>query len=205
MIGTRPLSQGELERLRDAFAGPYSRRNLTLFILGVNTGFRISELLSLTMADVSTKQGHVFNQITVRRQNTKGKERSRSIMLTPEAKRTIEYWVWQMREDGYTRMDFPLFVSRRGTRLSRQMAWKVLKDAYRAAGIEGRVGTHSMRKTFANRVYEHFLERMACGEKLDPFRLTSKALGHRRIDSTDAYLSFREEDINRTITRVGFG
>ena len=205
MIGTRPLTDEELERMRDAFSGPYSRRDLCLFVLGVNTGFRITELLSLDLRDVATKDGRVFNSITVRRVNTKGKHHSRCVKLSPEAKRTMEYWVACCHQDGYNNPSFSLFCSRKGLRLSRIQAWRVLRKAYAEAGIDGPVGTHSMRKTFANRIYTHFIERLACGERIDPFRLVSKALGHQRIENTEAYLSFRQDDIDKSIDRVGYG
>ena len=56
-----------------------------------------------------------------------------------------------------------------------------------------------MRKTFANHVYRHLSRRRAAGEALDPFRLTSKAQGHRNLNSTDAYLSFLGADIEQAI------
>jgi excisionase family DNA binding protein len=56
--------------------------------------------------------------------------------------------------------------------------------------LRGKVATHSMRKTFADRVYE------ALGR--DIFR-TQKALGHRNINSTVQYLSFKEQDIEAAI------
>jgi hypothetical protein len=56
-----------------------------------------------------------------------------------------------------------------------------------------------MRKTFANHIYEHLCQRRAAGEAVDPFRLTSKALGHRSLTSTDGYLSFLEADIDAAI------
>ena len=74
-----------------------------------------------------------------------------------------------------------------------------MKDVYATNGFTGTVATHSMRKTFANKVYQHLCQRRAAGEAIDPFRLTSKALGHRNINSTDQYLSFLEADIDHAI------
>jgi len=45
----------------------------------------------------------------------------------------------------------------------------------------------------------HLSQRRAAGEAIDPFRLTSKALGHCNINNTDAYLSFLEADIDQAI------
>ena len=47
MKGTRPLDNSEIRRVSAAFTGMYEVRNRGLFMLGVSTGGRISELLSL--------------------------------------------------------------------------------------------------------------------------------------------------------------
>ena len=53
MKGTRPLDNDEIRRVSTCFAGTYaSRATAVLFMLGVSTGGRISDLLSLTIADV---------------------------------------------------------------------------------------------------------------------------------------------------------
>jgi site-specific recombinase XerD len=62
--------------------------------------------------------------------------------------------------------------------------------AYATAGISGKLGTHAMRKTFASRVYE------LLGHDLVK---TQRALGHASINSTVAYLSFAESDIEAAI------
>jgi site-specific recombinase XerD len=50
-----------------------------------------------------------------------------------------------------------------------------------------------MRKTFANKVYD------ALGHDLIK---TQRALGHKNINSTACYLSFREEDIDAAILAI---
>ena len=52
MKGTRPLNNSEIRRVSAAFTGIFATRNRGLFMLGVSTGGRISELLSLRGADV---------------------------------------------------------------------------------------------------------------------------------------------------------
>ncbi len=54
----------------------------------------------------------------------------------------------------------------------------------------GNLGTHVMRKTFADRIYARL------GRDLVK---TQRALGHRCIESTAAYISFREEEIDEAI------
>ena len=53
MKGTRPLDNQEIRLVSACFDGnPFAARNRGLFMLGVSTGGRISELLSLTIGDV---------------------------------------------------------------------------------------------------------------------------------------------------------
>ena len=52
MKGTRPLDNNEIRRVSLCFDGTFETRNRGLFMLGVSTGGRISELLSLRIGDV---------------------------------------------------------------------------------------------------------------------------------------------------------
>ena len=52
MKGTRPRNTDEIRRVSHCFDGTFATRNRGLFMLGVSTGGRISELLSLTIGDV---------------------------------------------------------------------------------------------------------------------------------------------------------
>ena len=52
MRGTRPLDNNEIRKVAECFDGTFAVRNRSLFMLGVSTGGRISELLSLTIGDV---------------------------------------------------------------------------------------------------------------------------------------------------------
>ena len=52
MKGTRPLDNDEIRRVSNCFDGIFEARNRGLFMIGVSTGGRISELLSLRVGDV---------------------------------------------------------------------------------------------------------------------------------------------------------
>ena len=56
MKGTRPLNNKEIRLVSACFDGTFAARNRGLFMLGVSTGGRISELLSLQIGDVYQKQ-----------------------------------------------------------------------------------------------------------------------------------------------------
>ena len=52
MKGTRPLNNNEIRRVSVCFDGTFEARNRGLFMIGVSTGGRISELLGLRIGDV---------------------------------------------------------------------------------------------------------------------------------------------------------
>jgi site-specific recombinase XerD len=77
--------------------------------------------------------------------------------------------------------------------MGRIQAWRILNAAAKALCLPGKIGNHSMRKSFAERVYNKL------GRDLVK---TQKALGHRSINSTVSYLSFIQEDIDAAIVGI---
>lgn len=204
MRGCLPLSRDEVAVVSGCMRGPFAVRDRAIFGLGVNTGFRISEILSLTVGDVVEQSGTIADRVTVQRRNMKGKRESRTITLNSHARKAITPWLASLARIGFIHRDDPLFPSQRtGESLGRVQAWRVVHNACRAGGCSGRLGSHTMRKTFANNIYQELLARLAMGEPVDPFRATSKALGHKDIKSTDQYLSFLAADLDGVIERAG--
>ena len=62
--------------------------------------------------------------------------------------------------------------------MNRQTAHEMLKKAFQAAGLNGKLATHSLRKSFAQRVYE---------ESGDIY-LVQELLGHRNVSTTQKYI-----------------
>ena len=75
----------------------------------------------------------------------------------------------------------------------RTLAWRILRRAFEQAGLTGNLGTHSMRKTFADRIYDRL-----DGDLVN----TAQALAHRWIGSTASYLTFRESEIDEAILSI---
>jgi integrase len=71
MKGCRPLTEEEVTLVHQSFGGVYADHDKTLFLLGVKSGFRISELLSLRLGDVWA-HGRLVDRVTVPRRYMKG-------------------------------------------------------------------------------------------------------------------------------------
>jgi len=197
MKGCRPLSKEEVFKVIESFSGYMRLRNQALFVFGCCTGFRISELLSITRGDVIGKDGKLFDCVTVRKALMKGQYDSRTVHMTASAKRYLLPWLQEQEQRGHILLNTPLFCRNGGGRWDRVNAWRTLRNAYARAGLSGKVATHSMRKTFANGIYDFYEGRK------DAMRITAKAMGHKSLDSTDKYLSFLDEDVTIAIDHIG--
>nr|WP_249365563.1 site-specific integrase [Cytobacillus citreus] len=117
-------------------------RNYFLFVLGINTGLRISDLLSLRVGDVRDKI-----HIVITEQKTGKLKRFK---INNELQQHIREFT--VKKDG----NEYLFKSRRGTdRIHRVQAWKILNAAAEEVGLK-EVGTHTLRKTFGYHFYQQY-------------------------------------------------
>jgi integrase len=193
MAGCRTLTPEEVEHVRATFGQDFQGvRNHTLFLLGVKTGFRISELLSLRVGDV-WQGSAVVQEITVAKRHRKQKTSSHRVALHEKAQQALEHClqVYQARAH-LLPGNLPLFPGRQGDQqpITRYRALQILQETLASAGLTGRLGTHTLRKTFAKTMYYRLNENI--------FKV-QQTLGHKWITSTQAYLPINDEEIRRTI------
>ena len=181
MNGCRPLTEAEAELVRKTFAGRYAARDRCLFLLGLYTGFRISELLRVRVRDV-WRHGTAVHVLSLPRRAMKGQRTGRTMAVHEQARAAIAAWLAVMPQPWDD--DTPLFRSQKGGAMSRVQAWQILHDAYQANTLEGRLGTHSMRKTFAQRLYTRDHDALK----------VKHALGHQHLSTTEKYLAFVTQD-----------
>ena len=132
MKGTRPLDNDEIRRVSTCFAGTFEIRNRGLFMLGVSTGGRISELLSLQIGDV-WQNGTAVTDLLFDKSVVKGGEVSRAVPINRDGRQAIEDLIgWHREQYRRVHQSRPLFPSRQGERpqrMSRRTAHNVLKAA----------------------------------------------------------------------------
>lgn len=195
MKGTRPLDNDEIRRVSTCFTGTFEVRNRGLFMLGVSTGGRISELLSLQIADVY-QNGSAVSDLLFEKSIVKGGEVSRAVPVNTDGRQAIEALIaWHREKYKTIAATRPLFPSRNrnGTvPMNRQTAHEMLKQAFIAAGLNGKLATHSLRKSFAQRVYE----------QSGDIYLVQELLGHRSVNTTQKYLGVNYASARQTVEAI---
>jgi len=190
--GCRALSNEEIDILCSAFGGKYRLRDRAIFQIGIFTGFRISEILSLKICDV-LRNGEVRESVTVNKAWMKGRKESRTTPLHSCARAAIRDWIDSLHGENQL-AESPLFP-RQGTnmRLSPKTYWTILKSAASKAGVPTeRIGTHSMRKSFASRMWH---SPFVNGDIAKMARL----LGHRDPTNTLRYIEFMDGSLEMAV------
>lgn len=116
-----------------------------MFKFGINTGLRISDILSVRACDLYKANGEFREYLSLREQKT-GKEKK--LKINDTLRYLIGRYVKKTGLDG----DSFLFVSKKGGHIGRVQAYRVLKKAAEQCGIEN-FGTHSLRKTWGYWTY----------------------------------------------------
>ena len=195
MKGTRPLNNQEILLVKSCFDGTYAVRNSGLFMLGVSTGGRISELLSLQIGDVY-QNGSAVTDLLFHKSVVKGGEVSRAVPVNRDGRRAIEDLIaWHHEAYNTIHKSCPLFPSRNGQgtqQMSRRTAHDVLKTAFEAAGLNGHLATHSLRKSFAQRLYD----------QTDDIFAVQEMLGHRNVTTTQKYLGVNYASVREALEEM---
>ena len=167
-------------------------------MLGVSTGGRISELLSLTVGDVY-QNGKPVTDLLFDKSIVKGGEISRAVPVNSDGRRAISDLIaWHEEKYNTIAPSRPLFPSRNkngSVAMNRQTAHEMLKKAFLEAGLNGKLATHSLRKSFAQRVYE---------ESGDIY-LVQELLGHRNVSTTQKYIGVNYATARETVEAMALG
>jgi len=154
-------------------------RDLLLFVMGINTGLRISDLLKLTVLDVKDK-----SHIEIKEQKT-GK--IKRFPIQQSLQQMLNDYIKNKSVNEY------LFKSRNhnnGSKpITRVMAYEILNNACAKCDIKDKIGTHTLRKTFGYHYYQ----------KTHDIALLQKILNHSSPSITLRYIGIEQDNIDASI------
>ena len=165
------LTLSEVERLlsKPDLRTAIGKRDKAMIELLYATGIRVTELISLTLADVNTAMGYI---------KCKGTSKTRVIPLGSMASKAIDVYLKDGRGFLITSEEDALFVNYYGKQLTRQGFWKVIKRYSDEAGIHKSITPHTLRHSFAFHLVQNGADLKAVQEML----------GHSDVTTTQIYL-----------------
>lgn len=172
------LSQDEVTRLIEA--APNRMHRMLLMVLYA-TGMRRTEASLLKVSDIDSQR------MVIHIQRGKGL-RDRDVPLTPKLLEALrDYWRWK-KPRVYL---FPSKKSAPGVEqpISDKTVWNVCRTAATRAGIQKKLGPHTLRHCFAT----HLLEGGA------DLRTIQLLMGHERLEDTTIYLHLSQRHLHAAI------
>ena len=155
---------------------PEGQRNRAMLEVLYSCGLRVSELVSLRFTDVYFDEGFI---------KVEGKgSKQRLVPISETAIKEIKNYLYDRNHVAVKKgFEDILFLSRRGTALSRIMVFHIIKQQTEMAGIKKNVSPHTFRHSFAT----HLLEGGA------DLRSVQILLGHADMSATELYTHVQSE------------
>ena len=133
-----------IEQIKQKYLEKDQKRDLLLFLLSINTGIKLTELLKLQVCDIKSK-----DLLTIKESYTKVKK---IFPLNIEIKELVKEYTKDRKSKE------PLFISRFGKSIDRIQVFRNFKEICVELGIEDEYSVSSWRKTFG---YHHYKK---CGD-----------------------------------------
>lgn len=155
-------------------------RDYLMFLTGINSGMRVSDIVKLNVNDVRNPNGTMKEHISVIEKKTK---KLKKFPLCNSLLVEIEKYIKNMEQDEF------LFKSRKGKNkpITTTQAYRIIVNAGERVGIKN-IGTHTMRKTFG---YHHY-------KKFKDIALLQEIFNHSSPSITLRYIGVNQDRIDVT-------
>ncbi|MDV2583481.1 site-specific integrase [Alkalibacillus haloalkaliphilus] len=152
-----------------------SYRDYFLFVMGINTGLRISDLLPLKVKDVRSK-----THITIKEKKT---DKNKRFLINGSLRSEIEEYTANLDDEAY------LFANQRTKEpIQRVQAYKILNRVAGKVGLK-EIGTHTLRKTFGYHYYK----------RTKDVAMLQEIFNHSSPSVTKRYIGITQEEIDQTL------
>jgi integrase/recombinase XerC len=181
------LTEAEIRRLRAVVAGstsPFASRDRLILELLLGTGIRLGSLVGLNAGDVDLQTGTLHIR-------AKGGAQER-VFLNPGLCAMLAAYLGESASEANGGPNVPLIRSKSGKRLGGRQIQLNFAKWLKLAGISRPFSVHSLRHTFATRLYQ----------KTGDLYLVQRALGHRQITTTEIYARVGDDALRRAVTCV---
>ena len=193
----KPIPEQSYERFKyrlEEVTGKWAERNIALFLLDVATGYRVQDIVDLTVADIKKALLNGYFEIQEKKQfnawkthmkkNPKSQEKKPKIRkhdIVPQLDTILRRYVKGKKKSEYA---FPSQKGNGSKYISAKAYSDILKKVAEDEGINLKnITGHSLRKTYARRLYEATTD-------IEYVRI---ALGHKSIEVTKKYLGLEDE------------
>lgn len=182
-------NQRDIEIIKEYYLKRRQYRNYALFVVGINTALRISDLLSLEWGDVFDFQKEAWVTYVKVKEKKTGKQNV--IFLNQNARQALELY---RTAAGAVDCQDKIFCNNRNRRvaITRTQAYAVIRRACSDSGIEGKISCHSLRKTFGYHAWKRNV----------PEVMLMNIFNHSSFAITRCYLGIEQDDKDEVFRKM---
>ncbi len=163
---------------------PEGHRNRAIIEMLYSCGLRVSELVTIRISDLFFNDGFI-------RVTGKG-SKQRLVPVGIPAIESVNFYLSKRKFSEVKKRDEDiLFLNRRGSRLSREMVFLIVKKESKRAGITKEISPHTFRHSFATHMVENGAD----------LRVVQEMLGHESILTTEIYTHVNSEKWRESILK----
>lgn len=169
-------------------------RDHMIFSMALGTGLREHEILALDVGDVFDASGAARRRVQLRVfKGVRSRDEPQETLLPDSVRAKLDrFYRWKKRQGQSVAPDAPLFVSRRGTRLSKRQVRHAFHVWQERAGFERRLSFHSLRHAACTNLYRRTRD----------LRLTQRFARHKSILTTSIYAHPSDDDLLRSVREL---
>jgi integrase len=182
----------KITQIKNLLRGQKRFRVLLLFVVGINTALRISDLLQLQINHFLDEQGRIRHRFWIK-ERKRGKRHE--VVINTSIRDTLGEYLEtypDVIEDSNNFVFFNSKANNYSLPIKRGQAWKAITSICQGAGLSGNFGTHSLRKTWG------YHARM---QGVD-LALIMHKLNHESIAYTKRYLDITDDELEAVINRL---
>ena len=185
-------SRKKIDHIKDFLVEQGRYRDLLLFVVGINTALRVSDLLKLRIGDFVVEDGTLRDRFWIR--EAKCGKRHQVIINDSIAQTLVDY------RRAYPKVEidpghyvfFNVKTENYQRPISRKQAWKIVTTLCHDVGLQGNYGTHTMRKTWGYHARQNGVD----------LALIMHQLNHNDLAHTKRYLGITDDELEIVSRRL---
>lgn len=197
-VPANPIPEHRYEQFKyrlEELSGNFATRNMMLFYLGVSTGYRMQDLVKLTVGELlealdnerfiiqEQKQYNAYQKELKKNPNTKKKPpKKREVCIKKNLRKLIREYC-----KGKSKSAYAFESNKTNEHIEAKSYSLILSKTGKSLGLKN-ISGHSLRKVYATRIWEATRD----------LEFVRRAIGHKKIDTTKNYLGFIEEVRDRS-------
>lgn len=180
----------KIQEIKKILRNSKNWRDYVLFVLGMNFGLRIGDLLKIQIKDIVNSDGKIKDTFEIVEQKTKKRN---VIKINHVAKEALEL-LFDKTNLADNKNNYLIFNKRNYSKsISRVQAYKLVKKWCQTIGLTDLpVGTHTLRKTWGYHAHK-------AGISIETIQTKFK---HNSTSTTRQYLGIEQKDVNKAYDKV---